>query len=126
MSRAGINKENVKLMFILIGAALHTTQDYYAHSSVMTAKYFKCNYENYGIGSEVAEYHRDRWKRVNGKMVLLKNYDTIEHGRHNDNEKSDFRNGKWIKCTYKSNNRIKASISESVAFLKYITKKSLY
>ena len=57
-----------------------------------------------------------------GKAIRIsKQYNKSEHKKNKDNEKKDFINGNWKKCSYKRNNRIKNSIGESVGFLKYVT-----
>ena len=126
MARNGkIYKNTVKLMYIVIGAALHTTQDYYAHSYILSAKYYRQHYKEFKEDSKEAVYHKDcgvKFNKKNKKAIRIsKQYNKSEHKKNKDNEKKDFINGNWKKCSYKRNNRIKNSIGESVGFLKYVT-----
>ena len=131
MARNGkIYKNTVKLMYIVIGAALHTTQDYYAHSYIMPVKLYKQHYKRYKEDSKEAQYHNDRGVQFkNKKAVGIKfrtkedanrHFDIKIHAQFKDNENQDFINGKWKKRSYKRNNRIKNSIGESAGFFKYV------
>ena len=102
---------------------MHTTQDYYAHSYILSAKYYRQHYKEFKEDSKEAIYHKDcKVQFKKGKAIRIsKQYNKSEHKKNKDNEKKDFINGNWKKCSYKRNNRIKNSIGESVGFLKYVT-----
>lgn len=109
----GESEEN---KYILLGALLHSVEDYYAHSYYVDIETYKENPERY-IGTAVEKYHKDQQYSKEGKnkkkYTLERDMDLHKKWKDNPKKDFDYRKGKWKESSFNENKRIKGAIQES-------------
>lgn len=102
----------------LLGCVIHSIEDWYAHSYVVSVATYKRNYKKYKPTSREVKFHRDRPANVVGEQITsIEGFKSDVHIAYKDNDCQDFKND-WVDSSFNSNGRIKKAIRECVKRIK--------